>query len=214
MNEHIAKGPAPKLHEEAGACLNTDRALWREREGDYYADSIHVTASGAIGINCGGTVIVKLIRAWFALGKESNEKLDLQMAHPATVPTPEAPTLQDQRSENGERTSSLASFDYRPWVPPFSYDPEGTRIIDSRDHLVLDVRGWGFLTGKGSEALAMNEEGACVIQDNIGEHVTKLLNLTSVGRGLKRSDVPRASALPTPPASPTSDLLIGLRREE
>ena len=26
---------------------NTDRELWREREGDYYANSIHVTATGA-----------------------------------------------------------------------------------------------------------------------------------------------------------------------
>ena len=28
---------------------NTDRELWREREGDFYADSIHVTAQGSIG---------------------------------------------------------------------------------------------------------------------------------------------------------------------
>jgi hypothetical protein len=49
------------------AKLNTDRELWREREGDYYADSIHVTEGGGIGINCGGHVIVKPLQAWFAL---------------------------------------------------------------------------------------------------------------------------------------------------
>ena len=46
---------------------NTDRELWREREGDYYANSIHVTENGGIGINCGGYVIVKPLREWHRL---------------------------------------------------------------------------------------------------------------------------------------------------
>ena len=49
---------------------NTDRELWREREGDYYADSIHVTKQGSIGINCGGFVIVKPLFAWHSLAEE------------------------------------------------------------------------------------------------------------------------------------------------
>lgn len=52
-----------------GPCVNTDRELWREREGDYYADSIHVTEDGCIGINCGGSVIVMPARAWHEAGK-------------------------------------------------------------------------------------------------------------------------------------------------
>jgi hypothetical protein len=48
---------------------NTDRELWRERRGDYYADSIFVTESGGIGMNCGGFVIVKPIRDWHQLGR-------------------------------------------------------------------------------------------------------------------------------------------------
>jgi hypothetical protein len=52
---------------EAQVCENTDRELWREREGDYYADSIFVTKEGAIGINCGGTVYVKSLKAWHDL---------------------------------------------------------------------------------------------------------------------------------------------------
>lgn len=52
---------------EQQTCENTDRELWREREGDYYADSIHVTQGGGIGINCGGCVIVKPLRAWHEL---------------------------------------------------------------------------------------------------------------------------------------------------
>lgn len=46
---------------------NTNRELWREREDDFYADSIHVTETGSIGINCGGRVIVMPIREWHAL---------------------------------------------------------------------------------------------------------------------------------------------------
>lgn len=49
------------------SCTNTDRELWRERPGDYYADSIHVTADGNIGINCGGTVRVMPLREWHRL---------------------------------------------------------------------------------------------------------------------------------------------------
>lgn len=48
------------------ACENTDREIWREREGDFYADSIHVTKEGGIGIDCGGYVIVMPVREWFA----------------------------------------------------------------------------------------------------------------------------------------------------
>jgi hypothetical protein len=53
-------------------CKNTDREIWRERADDYYADSIHVTKSGGIGINCGGTVYVMPIRAWHALASTAH----------------------------------------------------------------------------------------------------------------------------------------------
>ena len=52
---------------------NTDRELWREREGDYYADSVHITERGGLGIDCGGNVIVKPLRAWHALERELSE---------------------------------------------------------------------------------------------------------------------------------------------
>jgi hypothetical protein len=53
--------------EKLKACANTDRELWRETEGDYYAPSIHVTEHGGIGIDIGGTVVVRPIREWHAL---------------------------------------------------------------------------------------------------------------------------------------------------
>ena len=56
------------------AAQNTDRELYREPgdwRGDFYSDSIHVTESGAIGIDCGGYVFVKPLREWHALAKQS-----------------------------------------------------------------------------------------------------------------------------------------------
>lgn len=57
---------------------NTDTELWRgpdEGNGSYYADSIHVTKDGGIGINVGGRVIVMPLRAWHALARRDQEAL-------------------------------------------------------------------------------------------------------------------------------------------
>jgi hypothetical protein len=67
------------------AALNTDREIWREREGDYYADSIHVTAQGGIGINCGGLVIVKSLRDWHRLESELSSQKVLFDEHTKAV---------------------------------------------------------------------------------------------------------------------------------
>ena len=50
-------------------CQNTDKEIWRERPADFYADSIHVTTQGGIGINCGGYVIVAPVRKWHKAGE-------------------------------------------------------------------------------------------------------------------------------------------------
>ena len=56
---------------------NTDRELWREPTDqighEYYQPSIHVTATGGIGINVGGFVFVKTLRAWHALAVKAME---------------------------------------------------------------------------------------------------------------------------------------------
>ena len=52
-------------------CINTDKNIWREVEGDYYSPSIHVTKDGDIGINVGEHVIIKSIEGWFLLGYNS-----------------------------------------------------------------------------------------------------------------------------------------------
>ena len=48
-------------------CKNTDVELWREKEGDYYSDSVHVTKDGRIGFNCGGIIHVLTPREWLML---------------------------------------------------------------------------------------------------------------------------------------------------
>lgn len=50
-------------------CQNTDKEIWREREKDYYANSIHVTEGGGIGINCKGHVIVAPVEQWHKAGE-------------------------------------------------------------------------------------------------------------------------------------------------
>lgn len=69
-----------QMDDEQGAALNTDREIyrgpspleWGDDDG-FYADSIHVTETGGIGINCGGHVIVMPLRAWHALAVASHE---------------------------------------------------------------------------------------------------------------------------------------------
>ncbi len=53
---------------ETFACKNTDREIWRAVPGDFYADKIHVTEHGGIGIDCGGHVLVAPVRKWHEAG--------------------------------------------------------------------------------------------------------------------------------------------------
>ena len=67
---------------------NTDIEIWRGESwaagsdpDRYYADSIFVTADGkGIGLNCGGHVIVKPIREWFALAERPSNHSSVQRA--------------------------------------------------------------------------------------------------------------------------------------
>lgn len=58
-------------------CVNTDKELWREREGDYYADSIHVTENGCIGINHGGHVYVAPLARWHEAIRLADQRAEL-----------------------------------------------------------------------------------------------------------------------------------------
>lgn len=50
-------------------CENTDREIYRAAPGDAYAPSVHVTASGAMGIDVGGHVIVMSLERWHACAR-------------------------------------------------------------------------------------------------------------------------------------------------
>jgi hypothetical protein len=57
------------IDESAGK--NTDREVWRGLDGgygSYYADSVHVTEEGGLGINIGGHVIVMTPQDWHRIG--------------------------------------------------------------------------------------------------------------------------------------------------
>lgn len=96
------------MSDEIKAYQNTDRELWREREDDFYANSIHVTEGGGIGMNVGGTVVVMPIAQWHA--RAMSEPL-------APAPDPlkaEVHFLLD-RLEDFERNGSMDSDELREW---------------------------------------------------------------------------------------------------
>ena len=72
------------------------------------------------------------------------------------------------------REATGNKFDYAPFKPPFKYDPDDQCIFDSAGNMIVDMRGWGFLTGKG--AMAYDSEKAMKIQDKIGERITHIIN--------------------------------------
>lgn len=65
---------------------------------------------------------------------------------------------------------------FQPWEPPFQYNENNASIEDKRGERILDVRGWGRLTGKGMGALGMSERRAIEIQNGIGRRIVELMN--------------------------------------
>ena len=47
--------------------VNTDKEIWREKDGDFYSPSIHVTEQGEISIHVGGCVTVLTVQEWYGL---------------------------------------------------------------------------------------------------------------------------------------------------
>ena len=60
--------------------------------------------------------------------------------------------------------------------PPFKYDDQGGFITDVADNRVLDLRGWGYLTGKGAGALSLSDIEAAELMDGFGHWVVQRLN--------------------------------------
>jgi len=62
------------------------------------------------------------------------------------------------------------------FTPPFHYDDFGGQIADSRGTRMLDIRGWGYLTGTGHMALGLSEGEATKAQDQIAKSTVAALN--------------------------------------
>lgn len=58
---------------------------------------------------------------------------------------------------------------------PFKYHPSAGCIFDGNGTHVLDVRGWGYLTGRGEGGLRILEGPAAIIQDQFGDWVAAAL---------------------------------------
>jgi len=62
---------------------------------------------------------------------------------------------------------------YKHFKPPFRYDSEGQKVFDSEGNMVADIRGWGYLTGRGG--LDLSPDIAEKVQDEMGLRVAMLL---------------------------------------
>jgi len=84
--------------------------------------------------------------------------------------------IKEQRAEKRKAVSKPASVPcYAPFKPPFKYDGMGQCVFDNDGQLILNIRGWGFLTGTGG-GLGYDAEKAASIQDKIGERITQIMN--------------------------------------
>lgn len=116
-----------KTDDKHGAVKNTDRELWREREGDYYADSIHVNEQGNIGINCGGFVIVKPVREWHRLAS-AKSAIDAPCQTCDDSPTVCATVPGLRNCEKAQRVEERRSG----WIPVSERKPgDGVKVLVS-----------------------------------------------------------------------------------
>ena len=66
---------------------------------------------------------------------------------------------------------------YREAFPgPYIYDTHGCFIRDQNNNKILDLRGWGRLTGHGKVGLGMTPEEAVELQDEFGTFLAEVLN--------------------------------------
>lgn len=101
-----AGGPSADIggpYVPGGPVLNTDRELYREPgEGpgmEYYANSVHVTQDGEIGMNAGGLVITLPIATWHEYARAG---LGIPSSpHTGASPEPDQPTTGASGSRPG-----------------------------------------------------------------------------------------------------------------
>lgn len=65
---------------------------------------------------------------------------------------------------------------YFPWEPPFQFLHRAGIIVDAHGKMFAEMRGWGFLTGRGESAARLSHEEGAVIQDKMGHHLVEIIN--------------------------------------
>ena len=64
---------------------------------------------------------------------------------------------------------------------PWTLDENGLTIYDADQNRLLDIRGWGALTGGGG--LALNHDVAEAAQIQLAKHIIELVNASSKKTG-------------------------------
>ena len=82
---------------------NTDRELWRAREGDHYAPSVHVTEAGYIGMSSGGRVHVMAVADWVEVARQFVSAIDPEITGMGNV-------LNDIQKKLEQTESKLAEY--------------------------------------------------------------------------------------------------------
>ncbi len=81
---------------------------------------------------------------------------------------------QESTTETAKISQSAGDDCYAPFKPPFRYCNVGNCIYDNNNELIVDIRGWGYLTGKGS--LGYTAQLAVSVQDKIGERIARFMS--------------------------------------
>jgi hypothetical protein len=131
----VTGGEPTTGRDEERCAANTDRELYREDTGDpagsYYENSVHVTASGAIGMNVGGTVIVQPIADWHA---------QASAAHRASLGAP--PAEADNAGEECEANRRLMVATVTKVLAPLLAAQEAAeRVREIADELTSGIAG-------------------------------------------------------------------------
>lgn len=110
--------PTPEMEY---AAQNTDTELWRAPPGEYYADSVHITEGGGLGINCGGLVIVRPLRDWHSLERrlaEAEEQLAAKIKMAPVVSRLTVAIIDNYQAELAALRTKLAETERRAadWI--------------------------------------------------------------------------------------------------
>jgi hypothetical protein len=169
-----------------GPVENTDRDLWREREGDYHSDRIFVTKDGGIGMDVGGHCIVMPICEWFAIATGRTRVL------PDRFDESKPPVYLSTEVDKATAESLNAPAQY----PDPTHDMlTNNPLFDAIWHA---IKGWDI--SRHNDGIYSGPTG------NDARHVYDAIKLVAMGPttsrrliALKPGELPHAYALFTPP---------------